>query len=1011
MIWNLTGQRFSLTVWPISFCLASLSVLLCLTASAKDEEKWKLQRLKYNNPDLVVDLGVGLWAWPMPVDYNSDGKMDLLVACSDKPSNGVFYFENAGQPGDKLPVFKAAKRLGPATHNMQISYVEGKPRILAPGQEHLDFLKQGFDKPSKIYPRSNVHDANVRANMWRYVDFEGDGDQDLIVGVGDWSDLIWDHAYDAKGNWKNGPLHGYVYIIENTGSNDQPRYSDSARRLTTTDGSLIDVFGWPSPNFADFDRDGDLDLLCGEFLDGFTYFENTGSRAKPNYAVGRKLSTDEGSPLTMHLQMITPTAFDWTGDGHMDLIVGDEDGRVALIEHTGRIQAGLPIFKAPVYFKQQADTLKFGALATPYVVDWDRDGREDILCGNTAGNLCWFKNLGMAENDRPKWSAPQLLETGTGPQAKPFRIFAGPNGSIQGPCEAKWGYTCLSSADWDKDGHSDIVYNSILGRIGLLKGTSDPGRVEQAVFDTGVRELPPKWDWSQSPTCDALTQWRTTPLVIDWNGDGKLDLIALDQEGYLAFRPEGREAQRIFVDEDNRPWRLNAASAGKSGRVKLALCDWDNDGRVDLLENTKNATWYRNTETRDGKVVLKKIGDLADRDVSGHTCSPTVGHLDSSGKLGLLLGAEDGHLYYIAHDDCTQFSKEQLQPRALKEMEKGRFPGLISEEFIYQKASFPECHASTIVETSRGLVAAWFGGTHERNPDVGIWSSYHDGTGWSAPVEWANGIQHDGKRYPCWNPVLFQPPGDAPTLLFFKVGPTPSTWWGEMMVSYDRGRSFRDRRRLPEGIDGPVRCKPILLDDGWLLCGSSTEHDGWVVHFEKTQLKQGQPSGTWKRIGPIHTKEQFNAIQPTFLTHPGGKIQALCRTKEGVVSSSFSTDSGDTWSPMTGIQLPNNNSGIEALTLKDGRHLLIYNHLGRDKQTEWGKRGLLNLAISDDGLVWKKVGILEQEATAEFSYPAIIQTDDGLVHMTWTWKRQRVKHAVLDPSKIEVGEVLSLQPW
>ncbi|MBX3422343.1 MAG: exo-alpha-sialidase [Pirellulaceae bacterium] len=946
----------------------------------------------------------------MPLDYNQDGKLDLLVACPDKPSNGVWYFENAGRAGEKLPLFKAGVRLGPASHNMQVSYVAGQPRILIPSAEYTDFRKVGFESPTPIYSRSNVHDParRIRANMWRYVDFDGDGAHDLIVGVGDWSDLEWDHAYNAQGRWRNGPLHGYVYWMKNHGTDDQPNYSQQPALLTTTDGSAIDVFGWPSPNFADFDNDGDLDLLCGEFLDGFTYFENIGTRRQPGYATGRRLTTTAGLPLVMHVQMITPTAIDWTGNGYMDLIVGDEDGRVALIEHSGTFEHGVPQFHDPVYFQQQADTLKFGALATPYIVDWDADGQADILCGNTAGNIGWFKNLGRGQDGLPKWAAPVLLESTLDKQ--PFRVMAGDNGSIQGPCEAKWGYTCLSAADWDRDGRCDIIYNSIFGRLGVLRATANPQRVTPTVFDSGVRELPPKWAWWQAPASDTLTQWRTTPLVLDFNGDAKLDLIALDQEGYLVLRPNCGPAERIFVDEDNQPVRLNAGSCGKSGRIKLAMVDWDSDGRLDLLVNSRNATWYRNCEDREGKLVLKKVGDLADRDVSGHTCSPTVGDLDGSGKPGLLLGAEDGRLYYIRHQDCQHFSNEQIQARPAAPTEPAKFPGFVSEEFIYQNASFPQCHASTLVETSRGLVAAWFGGTREKHPDVGIWSSYHDGQQWSAPVEWANGVQHDGKRHPCWNPVLFQPPGDAPTYLFFKVGPDPDSWWGEMMVSYDRGRSFRDRRRLPEGIDGPVRCKPILLPGGVLLAGSSTEYDGWTVHFERIQLQNGMISGPWQRIGPINHKQQFNAIQPTFLNHPSGKIQVLCRTKEGVVATSFSDDRGLTWSEMKAIDLPNNNSGVDAVTLADGRHLLIYNHLGSGV-TGWGRRGLLNLAISNDGMQWHKVGILEQETRAEFSYPAIIQAADGLVHMTWTWKRQRVKHAVVNPTLIEVGEPLGLGPW
>ena len=258
--------------------------------------------------------------------------------------------------------------------------------------------------------------------------------------------------------------------------------------------------------------------------------------------------------------------------------------------------------------------------------------------------------------------------------------------------------------------------------------------------------------------------------------------------------------------------------------------------------------------------------------------------------------------------------------------------------------------------------------------------------------------------------IYSKPQGNQPLLLFFKVGPDPRSWWGEMLVSYDRGRTFRDRVRLPETIDGPVRCKPIELSDGTLLAGSSTEYDGWRVHFEKTNLDRGLPANEWERIGPINSKEEFNAIQPTLLEHADGRLQALCRTQEGVISTTFSDDLGETWSKMTATNLPNPNSGIDAVSLQDGRHLLIYNHLGSGS-TGWGRRGLLNLAVSEDGITWKKVGTLEREANAEFSYPAMIQTEDGLIHISYTWKRQRIKHVVVNPNAIEAGDLLSLDPW
>lgn len=1001
---------------PILTIFFVLSSTTLVTAA---ESKYKLRPLPYNNPGLIVDLGVGLWAYPLPLDYDGDGDLDLLVSCPDKPSQGTYFFENPSQNGkQKFPVFKPGVRIGNGYHYMLMSKVNGESIVVKPGKTYRRDANSGkfdFSKPIQIDATSNPNsrtNGRTRGNMWRYVDYDGDGDHDIAVGTGDWTDLGWDHAYDNHGNWRNGPLHGYVYLISNHGTDKKPKYDNSPKRVHAGGGE-INVYGWPCPNFADFDGDGDLDLLCGEFLDGFTYFQNTGTRKQPKYAAGQKLKNANGDPLVMHLQMITPTAIDWDSDGDLDLIVGDEDGRVALVENTGRLRDQQPVFESPHYFQQQADTLKFGALATPFAYDWDRDGDEDIVCGNTAGSIGWFENLGTAKNGLPKWAASKLLKVKTtSGVTKPFRVMAGPNGSIQGPCEAKWGYTTLSVADWDNDGDGDIIYNSILARLGLL--LNENGTLAEKQFDTGQRESPPKWYWWQTKSSDALTQWRTTPIAIDFDSDNHLDLVMLDQSGFLTLRRRGGKAERIFVDEQNKPVRLNSGTCGRSGRIKLSVVDWDGDKRLDILVNSENATWYRNCEDRNGNIVLKRVGNLARRNVAGHTSSPAFCDFNKDGKPDLLVGSENGRIYHIAHEDCIQLTAEKKKAAKPTVQDARRFYGLVKEEFIFDKSPFKSCHASTICKTSRGLVAAWFGGTREGNKDVGIWTSYHDGLRWSKPIQFADGIQHDGLRYPCWNPVLYQPHGDAPTLLFFKVGPNPREWWGEAMVSYDRGRTFRDRRRLPEGIAGPVRCKPIILPDGkTLLSGSSTEHDGWRVHFEKASLIDGELGETgksWRRVGPINDGKQFSAIQPTFLTHADGRLQILCRTRQGVIATSESSDRGQSWSKLQATTLPNPNSGIEAVTLSDGRHLLVYNHLGSGV-TGWGRRGLLNLAISNDGKVWRKAAVLEKESNSEFSYPAIIQSDDGLVHVTYTWKRQRIKHVVIDPAKIRVGSVLNLSSW
>lgn len=306
-------------------------------------------------------------------------------------------------------------------------------------------------------------------------------------------------------------------------------------------------------------------------------------------------------------------------------------------------------------------------------------------------------------------------------------------------------------------------------------------------------------------------------------------------------------------------------------------------------------------------------------------------------------------------------------------------------EFIYEQAPFPSCHASTIEETKSGLITAWFGGTDEGNPDVSIWLSRHENGKWTVPVEVANGVQPDpavAGRHPCWNPVLFQPK-QGPLMLFYKVGPSPSRWWGMLMTSTDQGKTWSKPRKLPDGILGPIRSKPVQLADGTILCGSSTEHDGWKIHFERTS----DLGKTWTRTKAVSDPKEFEAIQPTILVHKN-QLQALCRSRQGRITEVWSSDNGHTWSPMTATALPNPSAGVDGVTLKDGRHLLVYNHTPRGRTP-------LNVAVSTDGKDWQPLVSLET-APGEYSYPAVIQARDGFVHITYTWKRQRIKHVVLD---------------
>lgn len=331
--------------------------------------------------------------------------------------------------------------------------------------------------------------------------------------------------------------------------------------------------------------------------------------------------------------------------------------------------------------------------------------------------------------------------------------------------------------------------------------------------------------------------------------------------------------------------------------------------------------------------------------------------------------------------------------------------GIIVDDFIYYKASFPSCHSATIAETPTGLVAAFFGGLYERHKDVEIYVCRKDtakGSKWTPPVSVADGVQDDTLRYPTWNPVLYQIPG-GDLLLFYKVGRSPGSWWGMMKRSSDGGITWSEAKKLPnEGI-GPVKNKPVLLSNGNLISGSSREGNGWRVHFEITP----DFGKTWRTVGPINDGKTFNLIQPSILDHGNGKLQILARSVNRAIIESWSNDNGETWSPVAKTSLPNANSGTDAVALKDGRFLLVYNHVLPPGDLKKGPRTPLHVSISSDGKTWQPVLILENSPISQYSYPSVIQTADGMVHIVYTWRRRLIKHVVVDPSKLKPGKFVN----
>jgi len=681
------------------------SVVALLIPSFTMAQQHQLERLRYHRADLIVDVGVGLWGQPIVMDYDEDGLVDLLLAWGGRPEPGVLRYERVESDPASILV-KPMERASNFRRGLVTSFSNERWRVLSPQRVYPDYRRTGIEHDQRLPFKPAFHN-DARFTQWRLYDFDNDGDDDLLIAAHDSRPYQGDEQYDAHGQWLNGIDFTHYYWVRNTGNDANPAYDEPPIQIMAGDQPMR-TLTQPAPNFADFDGDGLPDLISSDWIDTMSFFKNVGEPGNPRFAPGKKLANERGV-VTMDLEMIAPTAADWDGDGRVDLIVAEEDGRVSLMRNTGEVANGVPVFESPQFFQQPADEVKFGVLATPYCYDLDGDGDEDIIAGNTAGYFGFIENLG---GDPVRWAAPVYLET----DGEVIRVLAGDNGSIQGPAEGKWGYTVLSVADWDGDGLPDLVTNSIWGKVTWYRNAGERTKPKFAAaqpievqWDGPAPK--PAWTWWEPAGNELATQWRSSVHAIDLTGDGLCDLVALDTEGYLALyervkQPDGSLAllppKRVFHVEPGAPsvfdhnqnvldidglraidatgnmsyhgfvtkdgkrtqdivrtapaqnkdveptmLRLTSGWAGRSGRRKFVLADFDHDGRIDLLVNSINVNFLRNVSDEPGKFVFRDMGPVDSLVLAGHTTCPAVTDLDGDGKPDLVIGTEDGFFYVL----------------------------------------------------------------------------------------------------------------------------------------------------------------------------------------------------------------------------------------------------------------------------------------------------------------------------------------------------------------------------
>jgi len=643
-------------------------------------------RLPFNTTG-TAEIGSGFIGGATPVDADGDGDWDLSVCGSGYGGEEMFY-ENTGDPlvlkrGVHGKNFFAAWRF---------SMLDDKRYALtSPDARVVSRIGAPVGESSGLgVGLSNVHWGPVWCNSWLSKDFDGDGREDLLIGIGDWREYGWHQRYDGiRQAWTNANCRGLVYLLRNLGeSKGKPQWSEPSL-LRIENGLPVETLGIAQAMLEDWDGDGDFDLIVSDFPGNYTYFENVGTRRNPVYTSGRLLHDTAGALLSAPECIPLPQAVDWDRDGKIDFIAAQEDGRVAFYRNADRLVKGMPVFEPPVFLRAGRDDLRFGSLVSPCVCDFDGDGDQDIVVGDAAGYLAWFENVSGAKVAHPKWEGPHYLECAepTGDyvdvtvrpdtfQCRPFKHRAGHNGSIQGPVEAGFGYTCETVADWDGDGDLDIIYNQIWGKPMLLENVGTrtkprfaaPHGIEVEWGDGGQPEL--KWAWLTPARTghpkEIVTQWRTTPVMIDLNEDGLMDLVMADTEGYLAFFERYREngrlklkaPRRALLDaKSGRPMGVTgwgegngSGSGGDSGRRKICFADWDGDGKLDLLMNgSKNVVLWTQTSAKDGFWSFARQDEMTEQPIQYHSTCPSACDFDGDGIADLVLGAEDGYLYHLSN--------------------------------------------------------------------------------------------------------------------------------------------------------------------------------------------------------------------------------------------------------------------------------------------------------------------------------------------------------------------------
>ncbi|MDI6751739.1 MAG: VCBS repeat-containing protein [bacterium] len=554
-------------------------------------------------------LKVGYNGSPATIDWNLDGKKDIVIGDS---AGYIWFYKNIGT--DDSPSFNKGEKIdiGGVPFKMDGGYAVPHPCNFD-AQKHYDLLIGGANGKVLVAKAINPMTENTAPVFEQAQELRAN---DLVISKDYSAPYLFDIDEDNLPDLFLGDKHGQVWFFKNIGRQDMPIFSEGT--LTLVGSQTLDVGQYAKPVITDWNGDGKKDLICGNETGNILLFPRGTETLGTGTYIPKFLKAEtikvSGADIDIGA-FASPFIVDWNNDGGKDLIVGEAYGNIRLFINTNHSPSEPPSFNASQYVDGDPEPINIGGYSKPQVIDWNNDGKKDIVVGEEFGRVALFLNSGKDED--PLFTGEFFFLEKTGTTTSEIKL------------KSTSPYPC----DWNNDYKKDLIVGDAYGYIWVFinSGTDDA-----PIFNKGTYAV-------KSGNVPINIGYNATPCVIDYNNDGKKDLLIGDRYGDIRlFSNINTDEAPIFSEPTTILTNVGNSSSP-------FVIDYNKDGKKDLLVGVQDGTiWLfinqgtdKNPSFSSGKRL--KLSNGQDINVGG-CAAPSLCDWDKNSSLDIVAGRENGHI-------------------------------------------------------------------------------------------------------------------------------------------------------------------------------------------------------------------------------------------------------------------------------------------------------------------------------------------------------------------------------